>query len=234
MRPGLRRTHGEFALLIRNDRILVFYPALQTSEGVPAERFAERLRRMLLALVAIVGLLAVDVAQADEIAVRDARLVAGKESFALQADFDVALTSRLENALHMGVALYFTTEFECTRPRWYWLDEQVASVSRSTRLSYHVLTRTYRLSTGTLHQSYPTLNAAMHVLGQIRLWNVLRTDQLRPETTYVAGTRMRLDVSQLPKPFQVSALANREWTLSSKWARWMFITPEGGAEAGAK
>jgi hypothetical protein len=28
---------------------------------------------------------------------------------------------------------------------------------------------------------------------------------------------MRLDTSQLPKPFQVNALANREWNLSSDW-----------------
>jgi hypothetical protein len=31
---------------------------------------------------------------------------------------------------------------------------------------------------------------------------------------------MRLDTAQLPKPFQVSALANREWTLASPWRRW--------------
>ena len=31
---------------------------------------------------------------------------------------------------------------------------------------------------------------------------------------------MRLDTAQLPKPFQVSALANREWTLASPWKRW--------------
>jgi hypothetical protein len=31
---------------------------------------------------------------------------------------------------------------------------------------------------------------------------------------------MRLDTAQLPKPFQVSALANREWNLASGWKRW--------------
>jgi hypothetical protein len=28
---------------------------------------------------------------------------------------------------------------------------------------------------------------------------------------------MRLDTSQLPKPFQVNALTNRDWTLASDW-----------------
>jgi hypothetical protein len=28
---------------------------------------------------------------------------------------------------------------------------------------------------------------------------------------------MRLDTSQLPKPFQINALTNRDWTLASDW-----------------
>jgi len=33
---------------------------------------------------------------------------------------------------------------------------------------------------------------------------------------------MRLDVTQLPKPFQVNALTSREWNLASEWRRWPF------------
>jgi hypothetical protein len=208
---------------------------MQTDQGVPVRRYAESVRRMILVLAVMAGMVVSGTASADEIAVREARLIAGEEGIALDADFGVTLTSRLENALHMGVALYFTVEFECTRPRWYWLDDRIAAASRSTRISFHALTRTYRLSTGTLHQSYPTLDEALHVLGRVRHWIVLGNDQLRPETSYTAAARMRLDVSQLPKPFQVSALANREWTLSSDWKRWEFTTPAAGAaEAGAK
>ena len=42
-------------------------------------------------------------------------------------------------------------------------------------------------------------------------------------TGYEAGVRLRLDINQLPKPFQVNALASREWTLSSDWYRWTYI-----------
>lgn len=189
---------------------------------------------MMLALVASAGMLSTDPASADEIAVREARLIAEEDGFALHADFDVTLTPRLENALHMGVALYFTTEFECSRPRWYWLDERVASVSRSTRLSFHALTRTYRLSTGTLHRSFNTLDEALRVLGRVRHWIVLEKDQLRAEASYAVAARMRLDISQLPKPFQVSALANREWTLASEWTRWELTMPARKAGGDAK
>ena len=40
---------------------------------------------------------------------------------------------------------------------------------------------------------------------------------------YDAAIRLRLDVNQLPKPFQVDALASREWTLTSDWYRWSFV-----------
>jgi hypothetical protein len=42
---------------------------------------------------------------------------------------------------------------------------------------------------------------------------------------------MRLDLSQMPKTFQVNALANRDWNLSSDWARWIFTPPEPVAPA---
>jgi len=34
---------------------------------------------------------------------------------------------------------------------------------------------------------------------------------------------LRLDASQLPKPFQINALASRDWSLQSEWYRWSFV-----------
>ena len=39
------------------------------------------------------------------------------------------------------------------------------------------------------------------------------------DSTYQAAVRMRLDLSLLPKPFQVNALTSREWHLESEWRR---------------
>jgi hypothetical protein len=176
-------------------------------------RRAQRWLALVLALVAL-G------AAAEEIEVSDARLVAAEDGIVLSADFEFDLTSRLEDALAKGVPLYFVVEFEIYRPRWYWLDERIGAASRSTRLSFHALTRTYRLTTGALHQSFATLDEALRTLSRVRGWPVLPKGALTPETVYVAYCRMRLDTTQLPKPFQVSALANREWTLASHWKRW--------------
>jgi hypothetical protein len=51
---------------------------------------------------------------------------------------------------------------------------------------------------------------------------VARRDQLATGVRYEAAVRLRLDVNQLPKPFQVNALASREWTMQSEWHRWSF------------
>jgi len=171
-------------------------------------------------LFVLVAAWAAGPAAADEIEVTDARLAAGDEGIVLLADFEFDLTSRLEDALAKGVPLYFVVEFECLRPRWYWFDERVGAATLSTRLTFHALTRTYRLTTGALHQSFATLAEALRALSRVRAWQVLPHDALRPDTTYVAYVRLRLDTTQLPKPFQVSALASREWNLASPWKRW--------------
>lgn len=182
-------------------------------------------RSILVWLAAMLVSLA---AMADDIPVRGVRLVPADDGYALVADFDVELSQRLEDALAKGVPLHFLVEFECTRPRWYWLAERVVTNTLTIRLSFHALTRSYRVSTGALHQSFESLTDAMRAVGTIRGWHVLNRGDLRPGSTYEIGVRMRLDVNQLPKPFQLSAIANREWTLASRWERWGLLTSASG------
>ncbi|MGH8680879.1 MAG: DUF4390 domain-containing protein [Burkholderiales bacterium] len=175
--------------------------------------------RALRALLAAAALAAA-AAAAEEIEVGAARLVGSAEGVVLNADFVLDLTARLEDALAQGVPLYFVVEFESYRPRWYWLDEKIGAATLTARLSFHALTRTYRLSTGTLHQSFTTLDEALRALGTVREWLVLPPGALQADAAYDAYVRMRLDTAQLPKPFQVSALANRDWSLASAWKKW--------------
>jgi hypothetical protein len=159
-------------------------------------------------------------AVAEEIEVGAAQLVGSDEGIVLNAAVTLDLTARLEDVLAQGVPLHFVVEFECLRPRWYWLDERIGVATLTARLSFHALTRSYRVSTGTLHQSFPTLEEALRALGRVREWLVLPPGALQQGTTYKVYVRMRLDVSQLPKPFQVSALANRDWSIASAWKEW--------------
>jgi hypothetical protein len=178
------------------------------------------MRRALGILLAAAVAFTAASALAEEIEVGAAQLVGSDEGIVLNADFALGLNARLEDVLAQGVPLHFVVEFECLRPRWYWLDERIGAATLTARLSFHALTRSYRVSTGTLHQSFPTLEEALRALGRVREWLVLPPGALQQGTTYNAYLRMRLDVSQLPKPFQVSALANRDWSIASEWTKW--------------
>ena len=167
--------------------------------------------------------------QATEISVRGQALTANEDGVSLSADFNINFNSRLEDVVNRGVVLYFTIDFELLRTRWYWFDENAARRSRTIALYYHALTRQYRLSSGALHQSFATLDEALHVLSRLRNWPVLEKGEVSVGQTYLAGLRMRLDLSQMPKTFQVSALANRDWSLASDWLRWEY-TPQAPVE----
>ena len=175
------------------------------------------MRRVALAAI----LLAALVARADEIEVRDVALRQVEEGLALDADFAFELTPRLAEVVANGVPLYFRVEFELARRRWYWFDDTAAAKRMHLRLSYHALSRQYRLSTGSLQQSFPTLEEALNVLKRVRNWLVVEREVRLADADYDAAVRMRLDTALLPKPFQLSALTGRDLQLDSPWKRFI-------------
>lgn len=148
--------------------------------------------------------------------VRDSQNISG-DALLLNATFEFELPQALEEAVQKGIALYFNIEFELFRKRWYWFDRRVASSTLTYRLSYSPLTRQYRLARGGLSQSFESLDEALALLKSVRNWKVAEKSVLSPRDEYSAQVRMRLDVTQLPKPFQVNAITSREWTLTSDW-----------------
>jgi hypothetical protein len=159
-------------------------------------------------------------ARAESIQISHISLEGNDEGYALDADFEIELNPRIEDAINKGVPMYFEVEFELTRKRWYWFDEHPVSRQLMLRLAYHALTRQYRISRGALHQSFSSLPDALRVLSRVRSWQVLERGEVGAGTEYQAALRMRLDVAQLPKPFQVNALTSPEWNLASEWQRW--------------
>lgn len=170
-------------------------------------------------------LLAAAPAQAEEIEVREVALRRVDEGLSLDVDFGFELTPRLADIVANGVPLYFSVEFELTRRRWYWFDDTAASQRLSLRLSYHALSRQYRLSTGLLQQSFPTLEEALNVLSRVRNWVVVDRTVRLSDADYEAAVRMRLDTALLPKPFQLSALTGRDLHLESPWKRLIVRAP---------
>jgi len=177
------------------------------------------MRRIALLSMILLASLTASLVHADEIEVVEASLRATEEGLVLDAEFAFELTPRLVDVVNNGVPLYFRVDFELTRRRWYWFDETTATRRLQLRLSYHALSRQYRLSTGLLHQSFATLEEALNVLKRVRNWLVVDRTVPLSGGDYEAAVRMRHDTTLLPKPFQLSALTGRELHLESAWRR---------------
>lgn len=194
-------------------------PSWKRSDTV-ARAWARALLLLALLATAISGF----AAQPHGIEVKRAVVVTAEDHVVLDADIETVLSAPLDDALHKGIPLYFLLEFEMVRSRWYWFNDRAVAQQQQYRLSYNALTRQYRIGVGAFYQNFVTLNEALQVMARLRWRQELEPGALSKGTPYVAALRLRLDTSQLPKPFNLNALGSREWSLGSDWYRWT-VTP---------
>jgi len=172
-----------------------------------------------------------NLAMAGSIVPTRAAITAADDSYVLAAEFAVNLGARFEDAVVHGVPLYFNLEFVLERPRKYWLNEHIITRTLSYRLTYSSLMRQYRLTTGNLHQNFATLTDALRALSRVSALPVSDRDKLKPGENYEAALRLSLDRSQLPKPFQVDAITDRDWQVESTVWRWKYTAPANAPPA---
>lgn len=172
----------------------------------------------------LLGLLAVP-AYADGVSVNKTEARLTEDGYQLKADFSISLNFTVQQALSHGVPIYFIGEFSLTRSRWYWFDEQITKSELITKLYYNVLTRQYRISRGSLFQSFATLEDALAVI-QRQYSPLIQPELLASKGNYLAGARLRLDIDQLPKLLQVNAFTGKDWDLDSDWYRWVIHPTE--------
>jgi hypothetical protein len=182
---------------------------------------SQSIKQLILCILLVLGL-GTGTAYAEGIKIKSVELERADNDWLLNATFQIELSPGLEDAVQKGVVLYFQTEFDLTRSRWYWFDEKSILVQKQTRLSYQPLTKQYRISSEGFTFSAPTITEALQVIGSIGGWRVLDNTQIDPSKAYTAGLKMSLDLSKLPKPFQVNALNNRDWNVSSEWLHFPF------------
>ncbi|MFT4103184.1 MAG: DUF4390 domain-containing protein [Burkholderiaceae bacterium] len=186
------------------------------------------LRAAALAVASVAGLPHASPVRAqpagDAIETRQIRLEPAVEgdAFMLWVDFAIALPPRLEEAVNKGVPLSFVVEAELFEPRWYWMDDKIVSSVQTYRLSFHALSRQYRVHANGQQQNFGDLADALAALGKIRDWRFVEAERIHYGKRYEGQMRIRLDPSQLPKPFQVTALTSKDWTLQTEWKRFEF------------
>ncbi len=143
----------------------------------------------------------------------------------LSAQVQFELSSAVEDALLKGIPMYFVAEADILRERWYWYDKRIAAVQRHMRLAYQPLTRRWRLNVNAapgretslglvLNQTYDTLDQALGAIRKVVHWKLAEASELDAGTKYRIDYRFRLDLSQLPRPFQIGAIGQADWDLS--------------------
>lgn len=162
---------------------------------------------------------------ADASAVRQAVIRATPQGYVLDADIDIVLNPTLEDALGKGINLYFLVELELSRPRSWWLDEDIAEQERGLRIYYHLLLRRYVVESGYVTRTAETLGEALALLGRINGWQVLDRGALRAGRRYDGRLRLRLDTARLPKPLSIGGVSGDKWELATPWHEWSFDAP---------
>lgn len=200
-------------------------------------RAGARLWLALLAPVLACMLLAVGANTAGAAEIEQLRLERQDQGLLVHALIKLDLGPAVEDALAKGIAVYFVAEAELVRERWYWYDRKVAQVNRYYRLSYQALTRQWRLqassealsglsSGSSITQSFDSLSEALEVIRRQSGWRLVEAAELEPETKQFVNYRFRLDISQLPRPFQITAGSQGGWSLNL--ARRLRVPNEAG------
>lgn len=134
----------------------------------------------------------------------------------------------VEDALRKGIAVYFVVEADVSRERWYWTDVRAASAARTLRLAYQPLTGRWRVnivsgliasSSGlraTLSQNYDSLPEALSAIQRIAHWKIAEASEVDPGEAYMLSLSFWLDLSQLPRPFQIGVAGQRDWAISAQ------------------
>ena len=159
--------------------------------------------------------------------VTELRLEKSEGALLLQSSLRLDLSAVVEDALQKGMPLYFVTEAEITRDRWYWYDKKISTVARHYRLAYQPLTRMWRLNVSrepigsvglasSLSQSFQTLPEALSAIRRTVNWKLADLTELDGDNKFTLIFKFRLDVSQLARPFQMTAGSNAEWNLATQ------------------
>lgn len=185
--------------------------------------------RLLATWLVVLGLwgLLVPSARANEPEVLQMSLQRSTEGLFLSARVALAPTPAVEEALLKGVPLYFVWQADVMRDRWYWTDKRVVSMVRTWRLVYQPLTRRWRLSLSNdigansggsglqyaLHQNFDSLAEALASVGRVSRWKLSDAGRLEPDSDERVEWSFRLDLSLLPRPFQIGMGNQPEWVI---------------------
>lgn len=163
-------------------------------------------------------------AQTPALELTELRVERMDSAIVLSSTVRLELGPSVEEALLKGVAVHFVSEAVIMRDRWYWTDRRISAVARYYRLAYQPLTRRWRLAisneaiggsgnAGNLSQQFESLPEALSAIRRNLNWKVAEAAEIDPDARYTLNFQFRMDNSQLPRPFQITAGGQNDWNL---------------------
>ena len=152
----------------------------------------------------------------------------GEDGVYLSAIVQFDLPPVVEDALMKGIPMYFVAEADTYLIRWYWVDKRVAVATRTIRLAYHPLMRRWRVNIvsgvinnsaglrATLNQNYDTLPEALSAVQRLSRWRIADNTETETDAAHRLEFRFSLDLSQLPRPFQIGVAGQKDWMISAQ------------------
>lgn len=168
--------------------------------------------------------------------VGDLRVERAEDGLYLSANLQFDLPELAEDALYKGIPMFFVADAQVLRDRWYWSDRQVAETTRYFRLSYQPLTRRWRLNISAvpftnsglgvvLGQNFDNFDDALSSIQRISRWKIAERDVIEADAVHTVHFRFRLDMSQLPRPFQIGAVGRSGWNLLVSRSQRLAVEP---------
>ena len=177
-----------------------------------------------MVMVACLWAPAAKATQAVAAEVGELRLERADDGIYVSAALQFDLPELASDALYKGIPMFFVADAVLLRDRWYWSARQVAEATRYFRLSYQPLTRRWRLNISpvpftnsglgvVLGQNFDSYADALASIQRISHWKIAESSEIDASGAYTLSFRFRLDMSQLPRPFQIGAVGQSGWNL---------------------
>ncbi|WP_310626291.1 DUF4390 domain-containing protein [Limnohabitans sp.] len=197
----------------------------------------KRVRLLCVASLTTLCLICMGVAQADTtVELQEFKLERQDTALYMSGQWRFELPPALEDALLKGVTLYFVTEVDIHQERWYVYNQRIAHAERHVRLFYQPLTRRWRVSISpqpfnvsglgmSLVQSYDSAEEAWSVVRRIVQWRIANAMDINLDAKQTISINFKLDLKQLPRPLQIGATGQSDWSIGFSKTQRLELTP---------
>lgn len=180
--------------------------------------------RLRAHLFLFIFLLVAGFASAEEysaLTIKNADFIEKNAHYRLLTNVEISFGPSVEAALNKGFELAYVLEFQLFRPRKYWFDDEVVTISRPIKLSYHPLSRQYLFSQSGQQQTFSSLEAVKGAFAELTPEPVFAKNILDETETYHAAVKVRLDYKKLPNDLRAEIDDAPEWQMTSQRYQWV-------------